>query len=176
MDNTALLKALKDALEMEEKGYKFYKDTANTCKNKITKKTFSFLADNELLHIENIKQFYNTMEEKGAFPDADLDRVKDKRLKDLSIFSKSIEELKEKIEKSDDDIKACLFAMEFEKNGYHYYENMLKDAKDGNLVKLLNFLLDEEDGHYESIMKLHEYLSDSQNWFMYEEGSFPQGG
>ncbi|MFH1868775.1 MAG: ferritin family protein [Candidatus Omnitrophota bacterium] len=175
MVNEALTKTLKGALEMEEKGYKFYKDTAKTCENNIAKKTFNFLADNELLHVESIKKFYNIMNEKAELPDLILDKVRSKRLDDLSIFSKSIEDLRDKVKQSDDDIKACLFAMEFEKNGYHYYENMLKDAKDDNLIKLLNFLLDEEDRHYESIMKLHEYISDSQNWYMYEEGSFPQG-
>ncbi|MDP6685983.1 MAG: hypothetical protein QGI05_03425, partial [Candidatus Omnitrophota bacterium] len=60
-------------------------------------------------------------------------------------------------------------------SGYKYYESMLKEAKDENLVKLLKFLLEEEGKHYEGIMKLHTYLTDSENWFMYEEGSFPQG-
>ena len=69
MSNEALIKALKDALDMEEKGYKLYKDASANCKNDITKKTFAFLADNELLHIENIKKFYNTMNEKGELPE-----------------------------------------------------------------------------------------------------------
>ena len=116
------------------------------------------------------------MKEKGEFPDLKLENIKEKRLDELKIFSKSISELNEKIKPSDDDKKACEFAMELENDGYKYYENMLKDAKDTNLVKLLKFLLGEESKHYENLKKLYEYLTDSQNWFMYEEGSFPQGG
>ncbi len=53
---------------------------------------------------------------------------------------------------------------------------MRKDAKDEKLVKLLDFLSEEEKAHYDSIMKLHTYIIDSANWYMYEEESFPQGG
>lgn len=176
MKNKKLEETLKKALEIEEKGYKFYKDAGEKTKNDITKKTFSFLADQEILHIENIKNFYNTLRQKGTFPSFSLSDLKGKRDSELSIFSKSIEELNEKIKPSDDDKKACEFAMEFENNGYNYYRDMLKKAKDENLKKLLNFLLEEESSHYDSINSLYVYLTDSHNWFMYEEGSFPQGG
>ena len=66
--------------------------------------------------------------------------------------------------------------MEFENSGYRYYEAMRKDLKDEKLVKLLDFLLEEEKTHCDSIMKLHAYITDSANWYMYEEESFPQGG
>ena len=118
----------------------------------------------------------NTFKERGVFPFLDSSGSKDKRGEELNLFSKSIKELNEKIKPSDDDKKACEFAMEFENSGYKYYENMLKDAKDKNLEKLLKFLLEEESGHYEAISDLYTYLTDSHNWFMYEEGSFPQGG
>lgn len=49
----ALKTALSGALAMEEKGCKFYKEQQNKVKNEITKKTFNFLAANEILHIKN---------------------------------------------------------------------------------------------------------------------------
>jgi rubrerythrin len=161
---------------MEEKGMKFYKKAVRNCKNNITKKTFAFLAENEKLHQESIKEFYNTLKEKGEFPSISLGGIQHKRMEDLSIFSKSIKELKDKLTPVDDDKKACEFAMEFENHGYKYYESMLKAAKDKNLVKLLKFLLSEESEHYEAINELHTYLTDPHNWYMYEEGIFPQGG
>ena len=177
MNNSGnLMETLGKALEMEEKGQKFYAEQVQKVKNEVTKKTFTFLADNEKLHIENIKNFCNTLREKGELPDVDLESVKDKRTKDLNIFSKTIKEFDEKINPSDDDKKACEFAMEFENSGYKYYESMLENAKDESLVKLLKFLLQEESRHYDGIQELYTYLTDSHNWFMYEEGSFPQGG
>lgn len=166
---------LREAVEMEEKGCKFYQEAGEKAKDKVVRKTFNFLANNEMLHIESIKEFYNTLKNKGELPQIELEDKKEQRIKDLNIFSRGIKGLSEKIKPDDDDRKACEFAMEFENNGYKYYENMLKDARDKNLIKLLKFLLQEEKQHYESIMDLHTYITDSANWYMYEEGSFPQG-
>ncbi|MFH1854786.1 MAG: ferritin family protein [Candidatus Omnitrophota bacterium] len=176
MDNVALKDALKKALEMEENGFGFYKGIVQKVENAATKKMFEFLAKNELLHIESIKGFYDSLVKNGDFPELNLDKLMADRKKDLSIFAMSIAELKDKIKKSDADKEACEFAMEFENSGYRYYESMRKDAKDVKLVKLLDFLLKEEKAHYESIMNLHAYITDSANWYMYEEESFPQGG
>jgi len=65
--------------------------------------------------------------------------------------------------------------LEFENKGYRYYEEMLKSSDDENLTKLLKFLIEEEKRHYDLIFRIHQYLTDSYNWNMYEEGSFPQG-
>lgn len=176
MDNVALKDILKKALEMEEKGFGFYKDIVRKVENNVTKKMFEFLGKNELLHIESIKGFYDSLVKKGDFPELNLDKPMAGRKKDLFIFARSIAELKDKVKKSDADKEACEFAMEFENSGYKYYEAMRREAKDEKLMKLLDFLLEEEKVHYNSIMKLHTYITDSANWYMYEEGSFPQGG
>jgi len=176
MDKTALKETLKKALEMEEKGQAFYKGIVQKVANDATKKMFDFLAKNELLHIKSIKDFYDYLAKNGEFPKLDLSKLVSGRKKDLSIFAKNISELKDKVKKSDTDKEACEFAMEFENSGYKYYENMRKDAKDPDLTKLLDFLLEEEKTHYDTIMKLHTYITDSANWYMYKEESFPQGG
>lgn len=174
MASQKLLEALNKAVEMEEKGYKFYKDTSKKGQNDMTRKTFDFLAENEVFHIKAINNFCNILK-KGESPSIALAGVKDKRIEDLDIFSKSISTLNEKVRAVDDDKKAYEFAMEFENNGYKYYENMLKEAKDEELIKLLKFLLKEESKHHDLLMGAYTYLTDSHNWFMYEEGTFPQG-
>ncbi|MBU1006603.1 MAG: ferritin family protein [Candidatus Omnitrophica bacterium] len=176
MDNISLKDMLKEALAMEEKGFGFYNDIVGKVENDITKKMFEFLAKNELLHIESIKSFYTSLAKNGDLPELNLDELMAGRKNDLSIFARNISELKDKIKKSDADKEACEFAIDFENSGYRYYKNMRKDAKDEKLVKLLDFLLEEEKAHCDSITKLHTYITDSANWYMYEEESFPQGG
>ena len=176
MGENRLSEVLRDALEMEEKGHKFYVEAGQKNLNNITKKTFKFLADSEILHIETIKNFHNTLKEEGELPSIELSNIKNKRLEDLNIFSKNIASLKEKIKPNDDEGKILKFAMEFENNGYRYYENMLKQAKDEKLITFLKFLLQEESRHYDLLMNTHSYITDTHNWFMYEEDSFPQGG
>ncbi len=176
MAENVLAEALRGALEMEEKGQAFYRKAAEESRNDVAKKTFKFLADDELLHIETIKNFYKTMKEKGDFPLVELSGIKSKRFKNFGIFLKSMSSLKEKIKSDDDEKKALKFAMEFENDGYKYYEDMLKKTKDEKLIKFLKFLLDEESHHYDLLKNTYSYINDTHNWFMYEEGSFPQGG
>ena len=175
MEHTTLEDVLSKALKMEEKGFAFYQEASQKSDNNITKKMFSFLADNEMLHIESIEKFCSALKASGELPDLKLESIKIKRDEEARIFSKEIDELKEKIKPGDDDVKACKFAMEFENEGHAYYENMLKDAQDEKIKKLLEFLVEEESKHYEWLSNIHSYLTDSQNWYMYEEGSFPQG-
>jgi len=176
MENKNLEDLLFDALKMEEKGYAFYAEAGKKSGTDVAKKTFEFLAENELFHIESIRKFYDALKKKGEFPAASFDKVEGKRTKDLTIFSEDISALREKVRPSDDDKKALEFAMDFENSGYKYYEKMLEGAKDEKLVKFLKFLLAEESRHFDLIQKTHSYITDSGNWFMYEEDSFPQGG
>ena len=177
MEKNKLEEVLLNSLAMEEKGHKFYSEAAQKSESDITKKTFEFLADAELAHIDNIKKFYDVFREKGEFPPIAMDDVTmHKRLNDLQIFSQSTGSLKEKIRQSDNYKKALEFAMDFENIGYKYYENILKGAKDGKLTALLNFLLKEESRHHDLLSGAYSYVTDSDNWLMYEEDSFPQGG
>ena len=130
------------ALEMEEKGYEFYKTQNAKANNKITKDMFLFLADNELYHIQDIKKFHHNMEPGKATAGPDLFAEKQSRIKNLDIFLKGIDELDEKISPDDTDKKACEFAMEFEKNGYDYYQKMLAETEDTQAIKFIEFLLD----------------------------------
>ena len=166
---------LKKALTMEGKGHKFYVQKAQQSENAITMKTFAFLANEEVLHIENIEKFYDAQKQKNQFPAVDFKALKNKRAKGLDEFSRYISGLKEKIKPADDDKKACEIAMQFETEGYNYYNTMRGQAEDTGLASLLEFLMYEENRHYEIIMNLNTYLNDSGNWFMQEEGSFPQG-
>jgi rubrerythrin len=176
MADQTLKDMLKNALEMEAKGYHFYMDAARKVENDVTKKTFEFLAKNETLHIKNIEYFYKSMAKEGEFPELSLGEPGKKMEEDLNIFSKSVKELKEKIRPSDADKEALEFAMDFENSGYAYYKKFLKESDDENLNKLLKFLLDQEDKHCKALREIHTYITDNANWYMYEEGSFPQGG
>ncbi len=50
------LKILQAAIKMEEDGRKFYLKSSKTAKNAVAKKLLVSLADQELLHIERIKE------------------------------------------------------------------------------------------------------------------------
>jgi len=174
MEKNTLWEVLNKALEMEEKGYKFYKDISKKSINGSTKKTFDFLANSEILHIENIRKFCKKLKEKDEFPLVKFVDVKNNRNEDFNIFSKSISSLKEKVKPDDSEKKAYRLAKELESNARRYYKNMLKETEDKNLVKLLKFLIEEENKHYGLVTNMYAYVTDPYNWFMQEKHPFSQ--
>jgi len=175
MDDITINDLLVQALGMEEKGHAFYLEQGIQATNKIVRETFKHLADGELTHIDNIKKYVDELKDNKKLHALKLSNIKKNRKIKDAIFSSKITDYKNKIRNVDDDKKACEFAMEFEKAGYAHYENMLNRAEDKNLKDFLKFLLEEESEHYNKIMQMHSFISDSKNWYMNEEGSFPQG-
>lgn len=171
MDNK-VMELLNTAITMEKNGYDFYKKTEENSKNSITSKLFGSLAEQELLHIEYIKKFYDTLTSGEQLPSIDM--VKAKR-DESKIFDVDIATLKEKVKNQEDEAKAYEFALDLEKKGYGFYEKLLTEVIDPNLKLFIEFLVKEEKLHYALIEKAYGYVTDTQNWFMYEEGGFPQG-
>jgi len=172
MEKHTLLETLNKALAMEEKGYKLYKDVSKKSINSATKRTFDFLANSEILHIERIRKFCNELKEKGELHLVKFADVKNNQNEDLDMFSRSISSLKEKVKPDGSEKKAYRFAKELESNARRYYKNMLKETKDKNLVRLLKFLIEEETKHYALVTNMYTYVSDPYNWFMQEKHPF----
>ena len=57
-----LKQALQTAFDFEQKGHKIYEETANKTKNPVVAKTFKYLADQELLHTEEIKEYMEKLD------------------------------------------------------------------------------------------------------------------
>ncbi len=62
--------ALRAALEMEERGYSFFRESAAKAPDSFAREVFEFLADEELNHIMAIKKF-NLDSVGGSLGDAD---------------------------------------------------------------------------------------------------------
>ena len=172
MGTEIIEKILREALEMEEKEHDFYLDAAHKALNDITRASLEFLAENEIYHVENIRNFHDALRTRGRVPFFNAGKERNERLRELNVFSKNIKDLGEKIDPESEDVKLCELAMEFENNAYAYYEKVLEKVKDDKLVPLLSFLLEEETAHYELMENLHLYLTDAHNWMLNEDDSF----
>ena len=63
------LKMLKTALDMEEKGMKFYEEAIAKCKNDLGREIFTTLRADEVVHVERIKAIYTSIEGKDRWTD-----------------------------------------------------------------------------------------------------------
>lgn len=171
-----LHEAFKTAIEFEIEGNRIYSEVALSTKNPVVKKTFEFLARQELDHAEDIKNYDKTLADSAIF---DISRFIDvegskEALEFLSILEKEFKEALK--EASDDDIKAHEEAMRLEKESYGFYKDMHEKADDADLRKFLKFLMEQEDSHYHLLEKTLKFIRHPEHFHSEEERWHVDGG
>lgn len=159
--------ALQTALDFEEKGQNIYKEIAEKTKNPIVAKTFSYLAEQELLHIGEIREYAEKekVELKG-------DQPEDTK----NFFLTTVKEFKDKLELSDNDIKAHETTLELEQNAYDFYKEQHAQTDNEELKKFFKFLMVQENAHYELIQKAYEFIKDPTAFYSEQEKWMADGG
>jgi rubrerythrin len=156
--------ALAMAIEMEKKGQEFYKMTAERASDKLTRSVFEFLANEELKHIEAIKNFYDA-EIAGTKTDFNGTIGNYSPNSAKRAIKRLFDGLDKKAPADKPDLEAYRFGRDFEKNGEKFYREAAAEATDPQVKKLFEFLIEEEMRHFQMIDDSLAYLEDSGEWF-----------
>jgi rubrerythrin len=97
-----------------------------------------------------------------------------KRVK--TVFESMKEEMMQKVAASTDELEAFKIAMDMEKEGREFYQKSLAEAKTDKEKALFKRLIDEEEQHYAIFANTYSHLSDTGNWFLWEERGVIEGG
>ena len=161
-------KALAAAIEMEEKGHKFYMETATKADNKLAKEVFEYLAAEEQNHITAIKKF-NAEFLKGAATriEAIIDDIK--KGKGTTAFDQLFKSLSKTVPTGGSDIDAYKFASDFERRGEAFYKKAESEAVDKNAKKLYGFLVGEEKKHFKIVESCLLYFDNPEEFFHQRE-------
>ncbi|MFH0956533.1 MAG: ferritin family protein [Candidatus Aenigmatarchaeota archaeon] len=170
-DASAVLKA---ALETEINGRELYLQYGRTVKSRMAKEVFTNLASEELTHIEDIKAFLKSTE-MGTWVDVSGMTKEDSVGNAKTLFGRLISEMGGRVGANDDDNKARDVSMQFEKNGYEYYEKAAKAAKNEKLRQFLQWLMEQEQSHYMFIRNAFDYMNHPDSWYASEEGWLLEG-
>jgi rubrerythrin len=161
--------ALGKALEFEKKGQKLYTEAAENTDNPVVEKTFNYLAEQEMHHINEIEGFIDHHK-----PDVEL---KGDQMSGVQEFFKTTtSQFKEKLELSDDDIEAHEAALDLEKTAYEFYKEQKDKAEDEDTKGFFEFLIAQEKAHYALIEKTYDYIKNPEAWYAEEEGWIEEGG
>jgi rubrerythrin len=163
--------ALKQAIEMEEEGKKFYQESAAKVKNGLAKKIFEELALQEDNHIVMIKKIYAEMSRDESFKAWITSAHEPGSLE--KIFKES---LVDKAKASKDDLAALRFGLEREEKSITLYETLASAAASYFEKRFFLALSYEERGHYLRILDAIEYLTDPVGWLYVSERSMVDGG
>ena len=157
---------LKKSIELEEKGYAFYLESAGKVKNSVGKRIFETLGNDEQHHIERIKDMFAAIQNEttDGFELADVEIVSFEsifdRMKDQ--MSDSLDELSET---GVDDEEVIDIALELEKHSHLFYEKAAGFAEDEKVKAFYKMLAEEEKTHYEVLNKTRSFLEDPSLFF-----------
>ncbi len=163
--------ALKQAIEMEEEGKRFYLESAAKVKSSLAKKIFEELAVQEDYHIVMINKIFSEMTQDDALKGWITSTHGETNLE--KIFKES---LIEKAKASKDDLEALRFGLEREEKSIAYYETLASSANNYFEKRFFLALSYEERGHYLRLLDAIEYLTDPAGWLYVAERSMVDGG
>ena len=162
------MNALEVSKKMETDAILFYGEAAKKTKYAAGKKMFETIVEDEKRHLEMITQLINGMNI-TAQDVSPMKRVK-------TVFESLKDEMMKKVEASKDEMEAFRIAMQMEKEGAAFYEKSLADAKTEKEKALFARLIQEERQHYDIFSNTYNHLSDTGNWFLWEERGVIEGG
>jgi rubrerythrin len=161
------MNALEVARKMETDAIKFYTEAAGKTNYEAGKKMFLSITEDEKRHLELIAQLIKGMN--ITIQDVSpMDKVK-------TVFESLKDSMMKKVEASKDELEAFKIAMEMEKEGGKFYQQSLDAAKTDKEKALFKRLIEEERQHYEIFANTYSHLSDTGNWFLWEERGVIEG-
>ncbi|MEC4685342.1 MAG: ferritin family protein [Nitrospirota bacterium] len=162
------MKAVEMAMKMEEDAINFYSEAAEKTGHPFGKKMFESFALDEKRHLEMLKDIF-----KGLNIEI---REGDPGKAVKSIFETLKSGMMERIEATTDEINALKMALDMEKEGFEYYKEVADGTSDEKEKRLFQRLAGEEEKHYNILQNTYAFLSDTGNWFMWDEHAIVDGG
>jgi rubrerythrin len=166
MKSQKLVKVFEESIAMEEKGYIFYKASAEKIKNSLGRRMLLRLAEDEQTHIKRIKDIYL------HFTNGSMGEVRAELYKSAAfeeIFNRMKDQLQGAIgeisESAVDDEEIINIALELESHARFYYEKAAKQSVDIKISEFYKLLAIEEKNHYEILQKTHSYLENPSLFF-----------
>ncbi len=159
-------KALEAAIELEEKGHKFFKDSAAKASNSLAREVFDFLAGEELNHLKAIQKFSEQFLG-GVAPKTDslIQDIKGNKSPIDQIFGRLAQETP--IDGGDLDVYR--FAVDFERKSEIFYDKAAKETNDPSAKKLYTFLVGEERKHFKIVESCLNYFENPAEFFHQRE-------
>jgi rubrerythrin len=155
------MKSVDIALKMETDAVKFYTECAEKTNSPIGKKMFLSIADDERYHIACANKVIRGM---GFEPSKTTPRQDMK-----TIYEQNKDAVMRKVDATTDEIEALTIAMKMEKEGLEFYRKAAAEASTSEEKALFDCLARDEEEHFTIFQNTCSLLSDTSNWFMWDE-------
>lgn len=161
------MNALEVARKMESDAIQFYTEAARKTTYEAGKKMFLSITEDEKRHLAMI---------------SDLIKGLNITIKDVNpmgevktVFESLKDSMMKRVAASKDELDSFRIAMDMEKAGREFYQKSLASAKTDKEKALFTRLIEEERQHYEIFENTYSHLSDTGNWFLWDERGVIEG-
>ncbi|NOY52606.1 MAG: ferritin family protein [Deltaproteobacteria bacterium] len=166
----AMTKALSVALKMEKDGMAFYREASKKTENELGRKMFLSFVKDEKRHYDMIEALSH-----GLKIDTQLKETGPaERMK--TVFEEAGQNMASRLGSQSGDVEALKFALEMENKGYEFYKRSAGTSGDADEKRLFEMLAKEESRHHEILQNALNYLEETGDWFLWEEGGPIEGG
>jgi len=161
------MNSLEVSKKMETDAIKFYVEAAQKMQYPAGKKMFLAITEDERRHLELISLLIRGMNitVQDVSP---MNNVK-------TVFETMKGEMMQRVAASTDELEALKVAMEMEREGEKFYQKALAEAKTDKEKALFRRLAEEEREHYAMFSNTYTHLSDTGNWYLWEERGVIEG-
>jgi len=165
----AMTNALSTALKMEKDGMAFYQEASEKTGNDLGRKMFLSFVEDEKRHYAMIEALSKGLKIDARLKEAGpAERVK-------TVFAEAKENMDARLGSEPGDVEALKFAVEMEDKGYDFYREAAEAAGSPDEKRLFETLAKEESQHHEILQNTLNYLEETGDWFLWEEGGPIEG-
>jgi len=162
-DINIALDILDRAMKFEKEGNAYYLKAAKTTQDSRGKEMVTVLAQDEQKHYKLIKKQHISLTKKGRWTaSSDTAPVKVDLNRNLFPIDKKI--LKETVTVKSDDKDALVFGMGIEMKSHGLYLQAAKNTTDALGKQMFEFLVWEEQSHFDTLMMRYDYLFGPVSW------------
>lgn len=171
---------LRRGMSLERDGYKFYMQAAERASGGRGAAMFRDLASQEVDHLKLLLAEYEALEDGDWLPyDEAMDQIFDLDPADPDLPGEEPPEeyqlpvfTAERDMSLEGDLAALDFGLETEDITRDLYLQGAEEADDERAREVFEFLVEQEERHYELLDNTREYLSENQTWWDSEEYPF----
>ncbi len=167
------LVALKEAMQLEIDGERFYTEAARKTNHPHGKLLFERLAEEEKIHLKKVQEIYASLEKGQKWPAAPHLTRMDSTVQ--NIFKEVGVKLNKMVKGSASDLEAIKVAIDMEEKSINLYDGQSKKAEDPFEKRFFLMLSYEERGHYLALLDSYDYLTDPQGWLESKERRLLEG-
>jgi rubrerythrin len=161
-ENTGALQALRQAIRLEQDGYKFYTEAAERMADPRGREMFLSLADDEKLHLRIVQDQYEAL--KGGKKWISFPETMEMEVKPVDLDKPLFPPEKEAISPEASDTDALLFALQIENESYELYRKVAAETADPAGKEMYKFLASQERIHFDILMLNYEHQVSTGSW------------